>query len=218
MRSQPAETEEQRRRRVASRIRNGLLSHVAETLVELGRKRKLPDQWMTAGQVNDFLERRGFWVNHPDVMASFLSPAACEETIEKALDWLITTHPDVWVRVGRQYKPAGRDWNTYAAHKANRIRQEYPSEDRTAFFTGSDGASILFAHDDYESDPRARRTVALIRKYLHENCIPELGFGLSADRKTWVMVVWSQDDKPLNQALFDAWQNAFGQEAESIVF
>ena len=217
MRTELAETEEQRRLRVASRIRNGLLPHVAEALVELARKRKLPDQWMTAGQINQHLDKQAYWADHPDVMASFLSIDACEETVEKALDWLTTTHPDVWVRVGRQYKPAGRDWCTYAAQKANRIRREYPSEERTAFFTGSDGASILFAHDDYESDPRAQQTVALLRRYLSENGIPELGFGLSADRQTWVMVVWSQDDKSLSKALFDAWQTAFS-EAETIAF
>ncbi|HEY2585027.1 MAG TPA: hypothetical protein VGI81_04590 [Tepidisphaeraceae bacterium] len=217
MRTELTETEEQRRLRVASRIRNSLLPHVAEALVELARKRKLPDQWMTAGRINQHLDKQAYWADHPDVMASFLSIDACEETVEKALDWLTTTHPDVWVRVGRQYKPAGRYWCTYAAQKANRIRREYPSEERTAFFTGSDGASILFAHDDYETDPRAQQTVALVRRYLAENGIPELGFGLSADRKTWVMVVWSQDDKSLSKALFDAWQTAFS-EAESIAF
>lgn len=214
MRTESAETESQRRRRVASRIRNGLLNHVAQTLVELARQGVIPNQWLTAGQINRILDTRGYWTHHPDVMAAFLSPEACEETIERALRTLMTTHPDLWVGVGRQYKPAGRDWNTYAAHKANRIRAEYPSEERTAYFIGSDGASILFAHDDYETDPRAREEVNLLRKYLQEDGIPELGFGLSADRRTWVMVVWSQDDKALAKALFDAWQTAFGVEAE----
>lgn len=214
MRTELAETEAQRRRRVASRIRNGMLSHVADTLVELARQGIIPDQWMQAVQINQILDSRGYWTHHPDVMAAFLSPEACEETVEKALHSLTSTHPDLWVAVGRQYKPAGRDWNTYAAHKANRIRMEYPTEERTAYFIGSDGASILFAHDHYETDFRARQEVTLLRKFLDENGIPELGFGLSSDRKTWVMVVWSQDDKALAQALFDAWQTAFGPEPE----
>lgn len=209
MRTEITETEEQRRRRVTSRIRNGLLGHIVERLIELARGRKLPDEWMTADRINDLLERSGGWATHPDAMASFLSPEACEEVVAKALDLLTTSHPDLWVRVGRQYKPAGRDWNTYAAHKANRIRREYPAEERTAFHSGSEGASILFAHDDYETDSRARQEVALLRRYLHDNNVPELGFGLSTDRKTWVMVVWSQDDKALAKALFDAWQTAF---------
>lgn len=214
MRTETAETEAQRRRRVASRIRNGLLNHVAQTLVELARQGTIPNQWLTAEQINRILDERGYWVHHPDVMAAFLSPDACEQTIEKALRGLTGSYPDLWVGVGRQFKPAGRDWNTYAAHKANRIRMEYPSEERTAYFIGSDGASILFAHDDYETDPRARQEVSLLRQYLQENGIPELGFGLSADRRTWVMVVWSQDDKALAKALFDAWHTAFNVEAE----
>jgi hypothetical protein len=40
---------------------------------------------------------------------------------------------------------------------------------------------------------------------------------LSADRNTWVMVVWSHDEQALNKALFDAWQTAFG-EAEAVEF
>jgi hypothetical protein len=214
MQTELAETEAQRRRRVASRIRNGLLNHLAQTLVELARQGIVPDRWLTAGQINQILDCRSYWSNHPDVMAAFLSPEACEETVQKALTALTTSYPDLWVGVGRQFKPAGRDWNTYAAHKANRIGSEYPDEERTAYFIGSDGASILFAHDNYESDSRARQEVSLLRKYLHENGIPEMGFGLSADRKTWVMVVWSQDDQSLAKALFDAWQTAFGTEAE----
>lgn len=209
MRAELVESEGQRRRRVASRIRNGLLNHVAQTLVELARRGAIPDQWMTTGRINKVLDARGYWSNHPDVMAAFLSSQACEETVEKALVALTTSYPDLWVGVGRHFKPAGRDWNTYAAHKANRIRMEYPDENRTAYSIGSDGASILFAHDHYESDPRARQEVGLLRKYLQENGIPELGFGLSKDRKTWVMVVWSQDDTALAKALFDAWQTTF---------
>ena len=210
MRAEITETEDQRRRRVSSRIRNELLGPVVDQLIELARNRKMPDEWMTAERINELLERRGVWRSHPDVMATFLSPSACEETVARALDVLTTTHSDLWVRVGHQYKPAGRDWSTYAAHKANRIRREYPTEERTAFHSGAEGASILFAHDDYETDPRARHEVSLLRKFLEENGIPELGFGLSTDRQTWVMVVWSQDEIALNRALFNAWQTAFG--------
>ena len=217
MQAQIKETEEQRRRRISSRIRNDFLGSVAERLVELARKRKLPDEWMTADRVNALLDRDGYWANHPDVMVSFLSLSACEEVVAKALDQLTISHPDIWVRVGRQYKPAGRDWNMYAAQKANRIGREFPAAERTAYHTGSDGASVLFAHDAYENDPRAREEVKLLRKYLKDNSIPELGFGLSTDKKTWVMVVWSQDEEALKKALFDAWQTAFNA-CDEIVF
>jgi hypothetical protein len=190
---------------------------VADHLVELARNRKLPDEWMTADRVNALLDDAGYWATHPDVMASFLSISACEEVVAKALDQLTVSHPDVWVRVGQQYKPAGKDWNVYAAQKANRIGREFPAAERTAYHTGSDGASVLFAHDEYEKDPRSQQEVTLLRKYLADNSIPELGFGLSNDGKTWVMVVWSQDEAALKKALFDAWQTAF-HACDEIVF
>jgi hypothetical protein len=209
MRLQSKETEEQRRRRVSSRIRNELLEQVGHDLVELARARKLPNEWMTAERVNELLEDSGYWAAHPHVMASFLSPCACEEVVGKALHHLTTTHPELWVGVGSQYKPAGRDWNAYAVQKADRIRREFPDAERTAYHTGADGACVIFAHDDFQNDPRAREEVSLLRKYLHDNAVPELGFGLSADGLTWVMVVWSQDEAALKTALFDAWQTAF---------
>lgn len=217
MQSTTKESEEQRRRRVAGRIRNELLGHVITDLVELARVRKLPDQWMTAEALNRLLEESGYWAAHPHVMGSFLSPGACEAVIAKALELLITTHPDVWARAGRQYKPAGRDWNAYAVAKANLIRRDYPGAERTALHTGSDGASVLFAHDDYQNDSRARREVTLLRDDLRAAGIPELGFGVSDDGRTWVMVVWSQDEAALGKALFNAWQTAF-REGEEIKF
>jgi hypothetical protein len=211
------ESEEQRRRRVASRIRNELLAHVAEDLVELARNRKLPDEWMSPGQVNRLLETMGYWSGHSHVMASFLSPGACEDLVAKALDLIAASHCDLWARAGQQFKPSGRDWITYAVQKANRIRRDFPAAERTAYHTGADGASVIFAHDDFTNDPRSREEVALLRKFLKDNGIPELGFGLSDEGRTWVMVVWSQDEAGLKKALFEAWQTAFS-ESEQIAF
>ena len=111
--------------------------------------------------------------------------------------------------VGEQYKAAGRDWNAYAMQLANRIRREFPDAERTVYHTGSDDASFLFAHSDHANDARAGEEVSFLKKYLHENAISELGFGVSADGKTWVMVVWSQDETALKRALFEAWQRGF---------
>jgi hypothetical protein len=208
------ETEEQRRRRVAGRIRNELLGHLLTDLVELARVRKLPDQWMSASALNQLLDESGYWAAHRHVMASFLSSGACESVVARALELLVNTHPDVWARAGREYKPAGRDWNAYAAAKANLIRRDYPAAGRTALHTGSDGASVLFAHDNYQSDSRARREVTLLRQDLRAAGIPELGFGVSDDGRTWVMVVWSQDEAALGKALFNAWEAAFGEDEE----
>ena len=204
------ESEQQRRRRVVSRIRNQMLAKLSEDLIELARSEKVPDDWMSVAQINQRLDDIGYWADHPDSLAAFLSPAACEELVTKALDELVCTYPDSWLRAGDQYKPAARDWNAYAAAKANLLRRQFPTEERTAFHAGADGASFLFGHDDYLNDVRAREEVTLLRKYLADAGIPELGFGLSDDGRTWVMAVWSDDEAALNQALFQAWQNAYG--------
>jgi hypothetical protein len=217
MRPGTKESEEQRRRRVVSRIRNELRVHVANDLVELARVGKFPDEWMRAEDVNRLLDDSGYWAGHAHVMASFLTPGACEDVVGKALDMLSCTHPDTWVRAGDQFKPATRDWNAYAAQKADLLRREYPTADRTALHTGSDGASVLFAQDDYVNDPRARDEVTLLRKFLRDSGIPELGFGTSTDGRAWVMVVWSTDEAALSHALFEAWQTAFNG-AEEIKF
>ena len=214
MRLASKETEEQRRRRVVSRIRNELRVHVCSDLSEWARVGKLPDRWMTAGQINQLLDESGYWAAHPHVLATFLSPATCTDLVAKALDMLSCTDPDSWGRAGNQYKPAVRDWNAYAVQKANLIRRECPNLERTALHTGSDGASVLVAHDDYVADPRARQEVTLLRKYLRDSGIPELGFGVSDDARTWVMVVWSTDETALSQALLDAWQTAFATPDE----
>lgn len=207
------ETDEQRRRRVVGRIRNEVRVHVANDLVRIARAGKLPDQWMQASDVNRFLEDSGYWADHAHVLARFLSRAACEDVVAKALEVLSCTHAETWGRAGSQFKPYHRDWNQYAAAKADLIRREHPQAERTAFHTGSDGASILFAHDDYRADPRAREGVAHLRRFLADTGIPELGFGTSDDGRTWVMVVWSQDEQALQTALFQAWQSAFGSAA-----
>lgn len=217
MRTGIRESEEQRRRRVVSRIRNELRVHVANDLVELARVGKFPDQWMSAEEINRLLDDSGYWAGHAHVMAAFLTPGACEDVVGKALDMLACTHPDTWVRAGEQFKPATRDWNAYAAQKADLLRREYPAADRTALHTGSDGVSVLFAQDDFERDPRAKEEVSLLRQFLRDNGIPELGFGASTDGHAWVMVVWSTDEAALSKALFDAWQTAFGA-AEEIRF
>lgn len=213
MKLAPRENDEQRRRRVVGRIRNELRVHVADDLVEIARAGKLPDRWMHASDVNQFLDENGYWAKHRHVLARFLSRAACEDVVLKALDVLACTHAETWGRAGSQFKPYNRDWNDYAAAKANLLRREHPEAERTAFHTGSDGASVLFAHDDYRNDRRARDEVAHLRQFLADTGIPELGFGTSDDGRTWVMVVWSQDEQALQTALFRAWETAFGSAA-----
>jgi hypothetical protein len=203
------ETEEQRRRRVSSRIRNEVRAQVIDDLVEMARVGKLPDGWATAAQLNALLDEAGYWLTSSHVMARFMTSDTCQDVLEKALESLTCTHPELWVRAGDQFKPACHDWKGYASEKANVLRQEMPLADRTALVAGADGESILFGHDDYTHDPRAREEVTQLRGILRQAGIPELGFGLSDDGMTWVMVVWSQDEQVLNRALMEAWQAAY---------
>lgn len=214
MRSVVRESDEQRRRRVVSRIRGELRVQVADDLAELARVGKLPDRWMTAGRINALLTESGYWAAHPHVLASFLSPATCDAIVAKALDALASTQPETWVRAGDQYKPTVCDWNAYAVQKANQIRLECPQIERTALHAGSDGASVLFGHCQSAADPQAARELKLLRQYLRESGIPELGMGFSADGKTWVMVVWSMDETALSQALLEAWRKTLEPENE----
>jgi hypothetical protein len=212
MLSEMVETEEQRRRRVSSRIRNEIRGQVMQDLVEFARMKKLPDRWQSADQLHKYLDERGYWVSHRHVLASFLSPEACIELLDKALDSLVCTHPEIWMRVGNQFMPANPDWSAFAADKANLLQQEMPGIDRTVLHGGADGESILFSHDNY-ADPRVRDEVAALRQHLRDSAIPELGFGTSNDGQTWVMVVWSQDEVVLSRAMMAAWQSAFqGQQ------
>jgi hypothetical protein len=203
------ETEEQTRRRVVSRIRNEVRAQVAGDLVEMARVGKLPDQWSTVGQLNGLLDESGYWLANSHVMAQFMSPDTRQDVLEKALEALSCTHPELWVRAGDQFKPACHDWSAYAAEKANLLRKEVPNADRTALLAGAEGESILFGHDNFLYDPRAKEEVTLLRGFMEKAGIPELGFGLSDDGRTWVMVVWSQDEQVLNEALLSAWQTAF---------
>ena len=216
MLSEMVETEEQRRRRVSSRIRNDIRSQVMQDLVEFARMKKLPDRWQSTTQLNKYLDDRGYWVGHRHVLASFLSAEACVDLLDKALDSLVCTHPEVWMRAGDQFMPANPDWSAFAADKADLLQREMPNIDRTVLHGGADGESILFSHDNCQ-ESRIRDEIAALRQHLRNAAIPELGFGTSADGRTWVMVVWSQDEAVLSEAMLAAWQAAFqgGQNRQS---
>jgi hypothetical protein len=96
-----------------------------------------------------------------------------------------------------------------ARHNANAYRNR-PSE-------GVRGAgTILFGYpcfvygrDDYSNDARARHEVALLREHLDRVGIPVLGFGVSDDGHTWLMIVGSADDDLVQRLLTVAWREAF---------
>lgn len=201
------ETEAQRRRRVSSRIRNEIRQQTEEDLLEMSRLGKTGDQWTTPAELNRQLEERGYWIAHAHIMARFLSIDTCEQVLEGALQTLVSDHPEAWVCSGERYKPALRDLNAYAMQKANELGREAPAAGPTVIHGGPGGESILFAHDDYAHSDRAGEQVTLLRGYLFEAGIPELGFGTSDDGRTWVMIVWSQDETAMRNALLRAWQN-----------
>lgn len=199
---------------MVSRIRGELRVQVADDLAELARVGKLPGKWMTAAQINGLLIESGYWAAHPHVLAPFLSPGTCDAIVAKALDGLACTQPDTWVRAGSQYRPTVCDWNAYAIQKANQIRLECPQIERTALHTDSDGASVLFGHCQSSADPQTAEELKLLRQYLRESGIPELGMGFSDDGKTWVMVVWSSDETTLSQALLEVWRRTLDPDNE----
>lgn len=206
MSSMILETEEQRRRRVSAVIRDRVQAEVIDDLVQMGRSGELTDQWLTPAELNAWLDQKGYWVSHNDLMARFLSLETCEQILTAALDVLVNTQPDAWIGTGDRYKPAFHDWNAYAAEKANLLARQMPDADRTVIHDGPGGQSLLFAHDNYATDPQAREQVTLLRQRLFEAGIPELGFGVSHDGRTWVMVVSSPDPAALDAALLAAWQ------------
>jgi hypothetical protein len=202
------DTAEQQRRRVSSRIRNEIRQQTADDLLEMSRVGKAADQWTTPGELNRQLEEQGYWTSHPHILASFLSLDTCEQVLEGALEDLVSDHPEAWVRSGERYKPAMRDLNAYAAQKANELGREAPTAEPTVIHGGPGGESILFAHDNYANSEQANQQLTLLRGYLFEAGIPELGFGISDDGRTWVMIVWSQDESALRGALLRSWQSA----------
>ncbi|HSZ56685.1 MAG TPA: hypothetical protein VK797_13540 [Tepidisphaeraceae bacterium] len=207
MSSMILESEEQRRRRVSAVIRNWVQAQVIDDLIKMARSGELADQWTTVAELNAWLDQRGYWVSHTDLMARFLSLETCEQILAEALETLVSANPDAWIGTGGRYKPAFRDWNAYAADKANLLGRQIPTADRTVLHAGPSGESLLFAHDNYSTDPRAREQVNLLRACLFESGIAELGFGVSDDGRTWVMIVSSQDQAVLNDALLAAWQS-----------
>ena len=64
MSSMILESEEQRRRRVSTVIRNWVQAQVIEDLIKMARSGELADQWATAAELNAWLDQRGYWGDH----------------------------------------------------------------------------------------------------------------------------------------------------------
>src|SRR5215469_3218562 len=88
------ESEEQRRRRVSSRLRNQVQKQVIEDLVTMSQAGKVADQWITPAELNQALDESGYWANNSCLIARFLSLETSEQILTRALETLICTHPD----------------------------------------------------------------------------------------------------------------------------
>ena len=51
--------------------------------------------------------------------------------------------------------------------------------------------------------------MTLLREYLHDAGLLELGFGTSNDGECWAMLVQTNDGQGVRAALLDAWRIAF---------
>ena len=71
---------------------------------------------------------------------------------------------------------------------------------------------LVFGKDDYAHDSRARLEVALLRTELRRHGMPVLGFGLSDDGHTWLMIVDTADEYTVRYALDFAYRTAFLQD------
>jgi hypothetical protein len=69
---------------------------------------------------------------------------------------------------------------------------------------------MAFGNDDYAGDTRSRREVQLLRQHVLAANIPILGFGLSDDSKTWLMILGTADGDLIRDLLGRAHDEAFG--------
>jgi hypothetical protein len=104
------------------------------------------------------------------------------------------------------------DWNESARAHAVFRRQMSPDVPRAAEVLAP-GVSVVFGHDDFARDDRARAAVALLRGQFRSAGLTELGFGLSHDERTWAIVVQTGDADALRTPLETAFHVAFGSRA-----
>jgi hypothetical protein len=73
------------------------------------------------------------------------------------------------------------------------IRRRLPDINRAALLVRStltsNGIAAVFGNDGYQTNPAARREVELLRQQLRQAEIEEIGFGVSSDGRTWVLLI-----------------------------
>lgn len=93
---------------------------------------------------------------------------------------------------------------------AEMVVQSTPNVPRSIFSTGDPESLICvaFGTDGYAEDARSRVEVGVLREYLRARSIDELGFGVSEDGSTWVMIIRAESPDELQQVLRESWAYA----------
>jgi hypothetical protein len=86
-----------------------------------------------------------------------------------------------------------QSWNEFATVLAVYARKNLSSVHRAAMMIplsiNNLTVAVVFGNDNYGADGKARWEVDLVRQWLKNTGIEELGFGLSADSHTWALLV-----------------------------
>jgi len=84
-------------------------------------------------------------------------------------------------------------WQAAANMVASHIRNHDYRFHRAVLVVPRDREEVLiawvFGNDNYRADERVRHDIDRVRQRLGEAAVEELGFGLSGDGRTWVLVV-----------------------------
>jgi len=133
-----------------------------------------------------------------------------------------------------------QNWNEFATVLAMYARKNLSSVHRAAMMIpltiNNLTVAVVFGNDNYGADGRARWEVDLVRHWLKNTGIEELGFGLSADAQSWALLVRADSRQyqtdigrafqmemlkaSLDDALRGAWRTACdlaGNQAEQLV-
>jgi hypothetical protein len=131
---------------------------------------------------------------------------------------------------------AVQDLRTFASILALYVKQNMASLHRGAFMVRcvADGSLVaaIFGNDGYAGDEKTRREVGLVREWLREGQVEELGFGLTPDYSSWALLVRADTSRfqtPLGKAFCTemfkayledtveaAWQSACGTQPSGL--
>lgn len=121
-----------------------------------------------------------------------------------------------------------QNWTEFATVLAMYARKNLRSVHRAAMMIpltiNNLTVAVVFGNDSYGADGKARWEVELVRRWLKNTGIEELGFGLSADAETWALLVRADNQQyqttvgrafqlemlkaSLDDALCGAWRTA----------